>query len=33
MGFFGFNKVLVPWFQAQNDMKTPLRVTLQTVGL
>lgn len=33
MGFFGFNKVLVPWFQAQNDMKTPLRVTLSAVGV
>ena len=29
--FFGFQKSLVPWFQAQNDMKTPLRVTLATV--
>ncbi len=33
MGFFGFNKVLVPWFQAQHDMKTPLKVSLKTVGL
>lgn len=32
LGFFGFQKVLVPWFQSQNDMKTPLRVSLVTVG-
>jgi putative peptidoglycan lipid II flippase len=31
LGFFGFQKSLVPWFQAQNDMKTPLRVSLFTV--
>ncbi|MCR5413155.1 MAG: murein biosynthesis integral membrane protein MurJ [Kiritimatiellae bacterium] len=31
--FFGFQKLLVPWFQAQNDMKTPLRVSLATVAL
>ena len=31
LGFFGFQKTLVPWFQAQNDMKTPLRVTVYTV--
>jgi putative peptidoglycan lipid II flippase len=31
LGFFGFQKSLVPWFQAQNDMKTPLRVSLATV--
>jgi putative peptidoglycan lipid II flippase len=29
--FFGFTKSMVPWFQAQNDMKTPLRVSLVTV--
>ncbi len=33
LGFFGFQKMLVPWFQAQNDMATPLRVSLATVGL
>ena len=31
LGFFGFQKTLVPWFQAQNDMKSPLRVSLATV--
>jgi putative peptidoglycan lipid II flippase len=31
--FFGLQKTLVPWFQAQNDMKTPLRVSLVTVAL
>ena len=31
LAFFGFTKSLVPWFQAQNDMKTPLRVSLATV--
>ena len=31
LGFFGFQKSLVPWFQAQNDMKTPLRVSVWTV--
>jgi putative peptidoglycan lipid II flippase len=31
LGFFGFQKMLVPWFQAQNDMKTPLRVSVATV--
>ncbi len=29
--FFGSQKVLVPWFQAQRDMKTPLRVSVLTV--
>ncbi len=29
--FFGLQKSLVPWFQAQNDMKTPLRVSVWTV--
>ena len=33
LGLFGFQKVLVPWFQAQNDMKTPLRVSVAMVGL
>ena len=31
--FFAVQKCLVPWFQAQNDMKTPLRTTLKTVCL
>ena len=31
LGFFGLQKTLVPWFQAQNDMKTPLRVSVATV--
>ena len=31
LGFFGFQKTLIPWFQAQNDMKTPLRVSVATV--
>jgi putative peptidoglycan lipid II flippase len=29
--FFGFQKSMVPWFQAQGDMKTPLRVSVVTV--
>ena len=33
LGFFGLHKSLVPWFQAQNDMKTPLRVSVWTVFL
>ena len=33
LGFFGFQKSLVPWFQAQGDMKTPLRVSVGTVCL
>ena len=33
LGFFGLNKSLVPWFQAQNDMKTPLRISVWTVIL
>ncbi len=33
LGFFGFQKSMVPWFQAQNDMKTPLKVSLVTVAL
>ena len=33
LAFFGFQKVLVPWFQAQGDMKTPLRVSVCTVVL
>ena len=31
LGFFGLQKSLIPWFQAQNDMKTPLRVSVITV--
>ena len=31
LGLFGFQKSMVPWFQAQNDMKTPLRVSVYTV--
>lgn len=33
LGFFGLQKSLVPWFQAQNDMRTPLRVSLMTIAL
>ena len=33
LGFFGLQKSLVPWFQAQNDMKTPLRISVYTVCL
>jgi len=33
LGFFGMQKSLVPWFQAQNDMRTPLRVSVMTVFL
>lgn len=33
LGFFGVQKCLVPWFQAQKDMKTPLRVSVQMVFL
>lgn len=31
LAFFAFMKTMVPWFQAQNDMKTPLRVSVATV--
>lgn len=31
LGFFGYMKTIVPWFQAQHDMKTPLRVSVWTV--
>ena len=31
LGFFGMQKTLIPWFQAQNDMKTPLKVSTATV--
>lgn len=33
LAFFGVQKCLIPYFQAQGDMKTPLRVTLITVAL
>jgi len=33
LGFFGLQKSLIPWFQSQNDMKTPLRVSVMTVCL
>jgi putative peptidoglycan lipid II flippase len=33
LGFFGFQKSMIPWFQAQGDMKTPLRVSVVTVVL
>ncbi len=31
--FFAYQKCLIPYFQAQKDMKTPLRVTVQNVCL
>ena len=33
LGFFGLQKSLIPWFQAQNDMKTPLHVSVASVCL
>lgn len=33
LAFFGMQKSLIPWFQAQNDMKTPLRVSVYSVCL
>ena len=33
LGFFGLQKSLVPWFQAQKDMKTPLAVSVKMVFL
>jgi len=33
LGLFGFQKILVPWFQAQHDMRTPLRTSCVAVGL
>ncbi len=33
LGFFGIQKSLVPWFHAQNDMKTPLAVSVKAVCL
>ena len=31
--FFSIQKCLIPFFQAQNDMRTPLRISVQTVVL
>ncbi len=31
LAFFGLQKALVPWFQAQKDMKTPLKVSVVSV--
>ena len=33
LGFFGFQKSIVPWFHAQSDMKTPLMVSVRMVFL
>lgn len=33
LAFFSVQKCLIPFFQAQGDMKTPLKVTVKTVGL
>lgn len=33
LAFFGYQKSIVPWFQAQKDVKTPLRVAVKTVFL
>ena len=33
LGFFGLQKALVPWFQAQGDMKTPLAISVKAVCL
>lgn len=33
LAFFGIQKCLIPFFHAQRDMKTPLRVAVQTVFL
>ncbi len=33
LGFFCVQKTLTPWFQAQNDFRTPLRVTVRMVFL
>ena len=33
LGFFGFQKTIVPWFHAQSDMKTPLMVSVRMVFL
>ena len=31
--FFAVQKCLIPFFQAQNDMRTPLRISVETVVL
>ena len=31
LAFFGLSKALTPWFHAQNDMRTPLRVAVRMV--
>jgi putative peptidoglycan lipid II flippase len=31
LAVFGFNKAIVPWFHAQKDMRTPLRVSVRMV--
>lgn len=31
LAFFGLQKSLIPWFQAQHDMKTPLKISVRTV--
>ena len=33
LAFFGYQKSIVPWFQAQKDVKTPLAVAVKTVFL
>lgn len=33
LAFFGWQKSLIPWFQAQGDMKTPLQVSVRMVFL
>lgn len=33
LGFFGLQKSLVPWFQAQGDMRTPLAISVRAVCL
>lgn len=33
LGFFSLQKVMVPWFHAQGDMKTPLKVSLASVAM
>ena len=31
--FFGLNKALVPWFQAQGDVRTPVRISVAAVAV
>ena len=33
LGFYGLQKSIVPWFHAQGDMKTPLKVSVRMVVL